>query len=159
MLDDVDKMEKYIREAQVSDIRSFLGDELYLKMILDFNEETRVFATQRYTDLWDGIDYTVGTVTKRSHGLKAAHVYYTVARIIEGNWFTITRFGPKDLQSDNSTTQSTAMIRAKVNTNRSQGLIYQNEAKMFLEQNNSDYTEWPDGLNRPIKTGIKMFKV
>ena len=159
LVNDVPKMELYIRESQVSEIRAFIGDELYLKMILDYDETNQTFTDANYTNLWFGVDYTVGTVTKRLHGLKAAHIYYSLSRIIEGANFNTGRFGNKDINNENSQSNTHAMIRAKVNAARSQGLIYQNEAKDYLDQNNSTYPEWPDSNQRPIRTGIKMMKV
>jgi hypothetical protein len=159
LLNDVTKMELYIREAQISDIRNFLGDELYLKMVVDWQEESQDFATARYNDVWFGKDYTDGGATKRSHGLKVAHVYYTLSRIIVNNSFNTTRYGNKDLQDGSSNSVALQVVRGKYNAARSQALIYQNECKRFLELNASDYPEWPDRLRKAVKTGIQMMKI
>jgi hypothetical protein len=159
LLNDTAKMELYIREAQISDIRNFLGDELYLKMAIDYNVVTKEFATSRYNDIWFGKDYTDGGATKRSHGLKVAHVYYALSRIIVNNSFNTTRYGNKDLQDGSSNSVALQVVRGKYNAARSQALIYQNECKRFLELNASDYPEWPDRLRKAVKTGIQMMKI
>lgn len=159
MLNDIPKMELYIREAQVAEIRQFLGDELYLKMVLDWNESKKEFTTARYNNIWFGYDYTDGGATKRSHGLKVAHVYYALARIIKNNSFNITRFGNKDLTQDSSTSSSIGVIKSKINQARSQALIYQNECKRFLELNASTYPEYQREGREGVKTGIQFKKL
>jgi hypothetical protein len=159
MLNDIPKMELYIREAQVAEIRTFLGDELYLKMVLDYNDTNKNFDTQRYNDIWEGIDYDDAGKTKRSHGLKAAHVYYALSRIIKNNSFNITRFGNKDLTQDSSTSSSIGVIKSKINQAKSQALIYQNECKRFLDLNLSTYPEFANEETKGIKTGIQFKKL
>lgn len=158
MLNDIPKMEISIREAQVSEIRKFLGDELYLKMVVEF-AVTEAFTTQRYIDIWLGIDYTSGGIQKRVHGLKVAHIYYTYSRILLASMSTITRYGSKDLQDGSSTSSTIGVIRAKINAAKSSAILYQNEVQTYLELNNSDYTEWPDSQLKPVKTGLQWLKV
>lgn len=158
MLNDVPKMEKYIREAQVSEVRKFLGDELYLKMVVEYGV-TGAFTTQRYIDLWEGVDYTISSVQKRLHGLKVAHIYYTLSRIINDNAFNVTRFGNKDLQDGSSVSSTIGVTQSKANAARSSGLLYQNEAQTYLEAYSSTYTEWPDSSISPVRTGIQMMKI
>ena len=159
MVNDVDKMDKYIRESQVSEIRKFLGDELYLKMVIEYNTTTQVFSTQRYINLWEGVDYTSGGITKRVHGLKVAHIYYCLSRIIDNNAFNVTRFGNKDLQDGSSISASIGVIKSKASAARSTALLYQNEVKTYLEVNGSTYTEWPDSELKAVTTGIQIMKI
>ena len=53
-----ERINSFIREAQLREVRTFLGDTLYLKVLLDYDEGLKTFTSQIYTDLWYGVDYT-----------------------------------------------------------------------------------------------------
>ena len=46
------KIDNWIFEAQIDEMRSFLGGELYKLMAEDWDGTT--FATERFAKLWDG---------------------------------------------------------------------------------------------------------
>ena len=59
-----ERIDAFIRESQIREIRTFLGDILYLKLLTDFTPPA-TFATPIYEDLFLGKDYDNGKGTVR----------------------------------------------------------------------------------------------
>ena len=82
---DTEKIETYIRESENIDVKSALGDALFL----DVKEHP-----DNYSELLDGSSYDVECGGRRSFvGLKAALAYYTYARIVKNGDGSVTRLG------------------------------------------------------------------
>lgn len=82
---DTEKIETYIRESENIDLKSALGDALFL----DVKEHP-----DNYSELLDGSSYDVQCGGRRSFvGLKAALAYYTYARIVKNGDGSVTRLG------------------------------------------------------------------
>lgn len=72
---DTEKIEAYIRESENIDLKSALGDALFL----DVKEHP-----ENYSELLNGSFYTIECGGKRSFvGLKTTLAYYTYARIVK----------------------------------------------------------------------------
>lgn len=72
---DTEKIEAYIRESENIDLKSALGDALFL----DVKEHP-----ENYSELLNGSSYTIECGGKRSFvGLKTTLAYYTYARIVK----------------------------------------------------------------------------
>ena len=82
---DTEKIEAYIRESENIDLKSALGDALFL----DVKEHP-----ENYSELLNGSSYTIECGGKRSFvGLKTTLAYYTYARIVKNGDGNVTRFG------------------------------------------------------------------
>jgi len=159
---DIDRLDVYIRESQIREVRNFLGDALYFALVADYTpipNDEGTFATQRFTDLWYGKDYQVGGFTIQFYGLKPAHIYYAYERFLYNQKVQVTRYGVRTL-SDNDLSDNIEITKKYEVSADSMGLVYQNDARKFLDSDPSVYPEW----NNPVKkqtetTGLKMFKV
>ena len=82
---DTEKIETYIRESENIDVKSALGDALFL----DVKEHP-----DNYSELLDGSSYDVECCGRCTFvGLKAALAYYTYARIVKNGDGSVTRLG------------------------------------------------------------------
>lgn len=100
---DNSKIETYIRESENIDIKSALGDALFLD-IKDHPE--------KYDILLNGGEYQSECSNKRSFvGLKSALAYYAYARIVKNGDGNVARFGFVNKESEYS---SRSDIREKV---------------------------------------------
>lgn len=82
---DAEKIETYIRESENIDLKSALGDTLFL----DVKEHP-----ENYSGLLNGCSYDIKCEGKRSFvGLKVALAYYTYARIVKNGDGNVTRLG------------------------------------------------------------------
>lgn len=155
---DVAKVEQSTRETQATEIAQFLSPELYLAMQEDYDDGTDTFNSQRFTDLWFGVDYTYQNKTQRFHGIKVAAIYYCYARMLDNGQIALTRAGAVGYTEDEvSDVPEQAQINTKVRNARSQALVYIAEANKFLKDNKSTYPEWDDELVH--KKSFQMFKV
>ena len=101
---DDERLNVYIRESQIKEIRSFLGDELYLSLINDYTPDAGegTFSEQRFTDLFFGTDWTYQGNERRLYGLKPSLIYFAYARFIKNQQFNVTRYGVKHITAEES---------------------------------------------------------
>lgn len=82
---DTEKIETYIRESENIDLKSALGDTLFL----DVKDHP-----DNYSELLNGGSYNAKCGGKRFFvGLKTALAYYTYARMVKNGDGNVTRFG------------------------------------------------------------------
>ncbi|GAH63928.1 unnamed protein product, partial [marine sediment metagenome] len=139
---DPERLEVYVRESQVKEMRSFLGASLYLALINDYTAVGDTFSEQRFTDLWFGADWSYQGNTRRFYGLKPAIIYYAYARFVRNQQMNVTRYGVKHLTDENSEDETVQQVRTKVNDANSYGLLYQADAELYLNENVSTYPEF-----------------
>lgn len=128
---DEDKIETYIRESESIDIKSALGDALYL----DVKENP-----EKYKLLLDGGTYEDKCGEKKIFmGIKTALAYYTYARIVKNGDFNVTRYGLMQKEDEYS---SRPDIKEKVMAYNDAFSIadrYLKECVWFLEEKKDDY--------------------
>lgn len=91
---DVNKIATYIRESESIDIKSALGDALFL----DVKKHP-----EKYSTLLDGGVYETDCGTKKVFaGVKTALAYYTFARLVKNGDGSVTRFGLVKKESEYS---------------------------------------------------------
>lgn len=156
---DQTRIEPYIQEAQYSDLRPLLNDVLYLDFLKKVNDTTAP-EYQAYQDLLNGREYVHDGNTLEYPGLKPMIAYYTYARFITKNPVHITRFGAMQKVNDQSEPVDPALLKINVNEARSLGLMYQDQAKEFLDRNIDTYPLWREGRDEKVfrKTGLGFFK-
>lgn len=139
---DEDKIETYIRESESIDIKSALGDELYL----DVKEHP-----EKYELLLDGGTYGDNRGEKKMFmGIKTALAYYTYARIVKNGDGNVTRYGFVQKEDEYS---SRPDIKEKVMAYNDAFSIadrYLKECVLFLNEKNDEY---------PLYKGLGMMKV
>lgn len=139
---DEDKIETYIRESESIDIKSALGDELYL----DVKEHS-----EKYELLLDGGTYEDNRGEKKMFmGIKTALAYYTYARIVKNGDGNVTRYGFVQKENEYS---SRPDIKEKVMAYNDAFSIadrYLKECVLFLNEKNDEY---------PLYKGLGMMKV
>jgi len=150
---DGDRMNQIIWQAQIMDLRPFLGNELYYLLEGDFDGTKKTFTDPIYTALFNGTDYN----NIRYYGLQPMLVQFAYARLLSDININLTRTGARMFDAEESEPVTQAMIATKVNSARSEALVYQADAEQFLIANNSDYPTWE---SKTIEdTGFKFFKV
>tara|TARA_S200002703_G_scaffold158010_1_gene167282 strand:- start:1864 stop:2412 length:549 start_codon:yes stop_codon:yes gene_type:complete len=154
------KIEPYIRETQSLNVRSFLGDQLYLLLLNDYTVLSNTFASQRFTDLWFGSDYTNRSgVTVRQNGLKIAAIYFCYGQFILQQNTNVGRYGVGSLNQDATETSGTSTVRTKKNQSDSIALNYQAAVSTFLNDKSTTYPEWQTKTTNGQKISAPFFKV
>lgn len=146
---DEDKIETYIRESESIDIKSALGDALYL----DVKEHP-----EKYELLLDGGTYEDKRGEKKMlMGIKTALAYYTYARIVKNGDGNVTRYGFVQKEDEYS---SLTDIKEKVMAYDDAFSIadrYLKECVMFLEDKKNDYPLYKG--NGKIKANRTVYRV
>lgn len=146
---DEDKIETYIRESESIDIKSALGDALYL----DVKEHP-----EKYELLLDGGTYEDKCGEKKMFmGIKTALAYYTYARIVKNGDGNVTRYGFVQKEDQYS---SLTDIKEKVMAYDEAFSIanrYLKECVRFLQNKKKDYPLYRG--NGKIKANRIVFKV
>jgi len=151
--------EIFIREAQTIEVRGFVGNELYRLLLDDWNGTD--FDTQRFADLWYGVDYTNSeSKPVRFNGLMSAAIYFSYSRFLLQQQNNVDRFGVSQLNNEISESATAPQVRGKAGEARQVAMRYQNDAKTFLLDKATTYPEWADSQSRTPKTSsFGFFKV
>ena len=156
-LDDT-RIEQSVRESQIDELNAFLGEELYLLFIEDWNGTA--FDTQKFIDLWEGVDYDLKGKTVRYYGLQPAISLYAYSRMLDNLQLNATRSGAVTFIDDESEPTEQAQIATKVKSARGQALVYLARADKFLQEKKVDYPQYQSKESEVINTfSLKFFKV
>ena len=158
---DADRLNAFIRESQLKEIRDFLGSGLYFALISDYTADVDegTFTEQRFTDLWFGATYTVNGFEIQFYGLKAAHVYFSYDRYLYFQKLNVTRYGSRVLE-DNDLSENIPVTRKYEISSDSMGLLYRNDADKFINEKISTYPEFENPNKVPLQqTGWKFQKI
>ena len=158
---DTDRINAFIRESQMREMRSLLGDALYKALIDDFTPDAGegTFSEQRFTDLWFGVAYIRDNFSVQFNGFKPAIVYYAYERFLYYQKLNVTRYGVRTLQDNDLSNDAPFTKKWQVSAD-SMGLMYQEDTEKYLNENDSTYPE----RNRPDfktkkSTGLQFFKI
>lgn len=82
----------YIKESEQINIKPIIGDALYIDLLayLEAQDKTEF---PNYSILLNGGEYISSNGSRRIEGIIEALNYYTWARIVKNNNYTVTRFG------------------------------------------------------------------
>lgn len=146
---DKDKIETYIRESENIDIKSALGDALFL----DVKEHS-----EKYLTLLNGGVYETGCGDRKVFtGLKSALAYYAFARIVKNGDGNVTRFGFVNKEPEYS---SRPDIKEKVmayNDTFSIADRYLKECVQYLNDCKSDFPLYKGGGK--LKANRTVFRI
>lgn len=149
-----EKVNIFIREAQVVEARAFLGKELYNLMQNDWNIGTGEFDDPIYNHLWFGTEYN----NIKFNGYANAVVYFAYYRFLLQQQTNISRFGVESVQNEISEDITDAQIRIKSKDSLQIAFTYQNDTKEFLCDNKSIYPTWKES-KKAKKQSYNFFKL
>ena len=135
-----EKTDTWIFEAQINEMRSFLGGELY-KLMAD-NWDGTVFPLERFEKLWLGDDS--GDVIYL--GLWRAIGLFSISGIIKNNSFNVTRFSNEELDSDITEQARETAATSKASQAYSQGIKMLQEVTDYMADNSALYPEWEEQI-------------
>ena len=158
---DTGRIDQSIREAQINEMTQFLGGELYLLMLNDYDDVSDSFSNPDYETLWFGEDYEYKNKTQRFNGLKPAITLYAYARMLDTIQLNVTRAGVVTFTEDTvSDPAAQAQIVTKVKSARSEALVYLSRADKYLRAFPDKYPEYKTkDSDIPSKTSLQMFKI
>lgn len=152
---DINKVEGAIMEVMEMDVKSALGDALYIDLLESAPEGT--FDTtfdgtftgeyEKYETLMQGGKYTTkcGNV-KLFKGLKSAIAYYAYARLIELGVFELTRAGAVVKTGENSQRASSSQIAITTNRIYSTAGHYLRDCQAYLAHNREQFPLFTKGV-------------
>jgi len=157
---DGNRIDRAIQDAQIFDLRAFLGDPLYLDFIDKVFKDTDPLFTL-YQELLKGTDYTFRSNTIKFYGLKPLLVFWAWGRFSKFGNIKSTRAGLKLKTTEQSAQPSDSMISTMVIDSRSKAGVYLNDARQFLDEKNSDYPLWNDAGDRQVQKtkGVKFSRL
>ena len=159
---DQERFDQAIRMAQMKEIRDVLGDALYLALINDYtpdppNEGT--FSEARFTELWFGVEYVRSTYAVKFNGLKTAHIFFAYERLLYWQRLNVTRYGSRTLQDNDLSNNIESTKKYEVSAD-SEGLIYQNDALQFINNDSSVFPEFDKPhIKGKKQTGLEFEKL
>lgn len=146
---DEDKIETYIRESENIDIKSALGDSLFL----DVKEHP-----EKYVILLEGGTYEDKRGEKKMFmGIKTALAYYTYARIVKNGDGSVTRYGFVQKEDEYSTRPDMKKKVMAYNDAFSIADRYLKECVMFLDDRKEEYPLYK-GYGK-IKANRTVFRI
>ena len=155
---DTTRLDQSVRESQVDELNAFLGEELYLLFIEDWDGTS--FVTQKFVDLWEGVDYINNSKSIRYYGLQPAIALYSYSRMLDNLQLNATRSGAVKFTDEESEPTEQPQISSKVKSARGQALVYLARADKFLNEKKADYPEYQTKESEVInKFSLKFFKV
>lgn len=144
-----DKITQFIEESENIDVKSALGDALFIDVKTD---------TSKYTLLLDGGEYKdEHGDAKLFSGLKKSLAYYVYARLIKHADSNLTRFGFVNKESEYSSRSDFKAKMAAYNDAFSVADSYLKECVIFLNDKNKDYPLYRG--NGGIKANRTKYKI
>lgn len=135
-----ERLTPWILEAQGIEMQNFLGPELYLEMVSDWDDVNKVFTTQKFKDLWEGVD-VAGKY--RFYGLKPSIIYFAYARFLKNQDVVVTRYGVKNLVREESEKNPDTSTSIKYKAAEQMAIQFQDRAAVYLQDNETDFASWP----------------
>jgi hypothetical protein len=129
---------QYVSEAQLFDVRPWLGDALLNEIVTQANTSPDSL-TALNDKLLDGGTYVFEDTTFMFQGLKAAIIYYAFARFTSKSSYNYTQAGITVKDSDLSTPASDKAIQRLQTENYLMAEAIKDDILLYLRRNSSDY--------------------
>lgn len=143
----------HILEAQLFDLRPFIGDEFYLSLVDDFNSSP---SLADYSDLFNGVRYTYGGNSYEQYGIKTVLAYYTYARYLAQGGVKDTPSGLMLKNSTHSSHVSDKTITRLVAQATSAAKAHEDMITDYLSRNAASYPLWKCSAPRQSAAGLKF---
>ena len=132
---------QFVSEAQLFDVKIWLGDELLNELISQASTSPDSFSTEN-TLLLDGGNYIYDSKTYIFQGLKAAIIYYAFSRFTNRTPYNYTAAGIVIKDSDLSTPVSDKVVQRLETEARLMAEAIKCEIILFLNRNYLNYPLW-----------------
>ncbi len=130
--------EQSVLEAQMLDIKHWLGDEL-LNELIEQTVSQPISITEANILLLDGGSYTYQGRTYLFSGLKAVVIYYAFSRFVSRSPYNFTQVGVTIKDSDFSTPASDKAIQRISTEAMLSASSLKDEVVLFLRRNSTSY--------------------
>lgn len=137
-LDD-NRVDPYIIEAQVADLKPVLNDALYLEFLTRIFGDTAHADYAKYLELLNGKNWTHNGQSIRFYGVVAMLSYNSLARFAIGNPVHYSRYGIVQKIAPQSEPVDPAVLREEVRNLKSLATTYTNNLILFLQNNRTTY--------------------
>ena len=155
-IDVTKKLNPFIKEAQVMDLRPILGDAFYLDLVADIEASP---SLTKYADLWNGSTYLIGSDTYQNDGLKVVLVYYAYSRFLNRSNTNSTAFAMVQKTNPNSEPLTEAALARLVGQATSGAKFHEANVKKYLDNNASTYPLYKCKNNNGRTGGIRITAV
>jgi len=143
-----DKWPQFVSEAQLFDVKPWLGDELLNEISQQFSGSPSAVSDENLK-LLNGGTYTYNSKTYMFQGLKASIIYYAFARFTNRTPYNYTAAGIVSKQSDFSDPVSDKVIQRLETEANLMGEAVRDEVVLFLNRNSEDYPLWNKDCRSP----------
>jgi len=126
------KITRSILLAQSLDIKPAIGDALLASLIANISSVT---PNAYLTHLYNGGTYTYSLVDYSHQGIKTACAYYTYARMLMTNQYTLTQYGVVTKTTEESERADSAGLARMINNYQEIAYTYLMESKLYIERN------------------------
>lgn len=147
------KVDPFIFEAQEFDLRPFMGDEFYLKLVSEFQAP---WADPNYENLYKGNVWTKNGKTYENPGLRAVLVYFSYARYLNKANTNSTAFGMVGKTNPDSTPITDRTIDRLVGQAMNGAKAYLNRVEFFINCNPTLFPEYTCGIESNKSGAIRM---
>lgn len=157
-LNEMERLDPAIFDAQQLDLEPFLGSELYHSFVAGLQTSP---PEQRFLDLLNGKVYTPSYTTSsiRFFGVKPALINLTLTRFVENQDVFFTRLGVKYKNSEESTQVPIERKNALSNSYKSKAAVFLQGVKSFLNESKSVYPEWKNCSHHSEVNSIRILTV
>lgn len=143
-----DKWYNYVSEAQLFDVKVWLGDAL-LNQIATQISASPTDVSEANQKLLDGGTYIYNSKTYMFQGLKAAIIYYAFARFTSRTPYNHTAAGVVVKASDFSEPVSDKVLQRLTTEAQLMAEAIRDEVVKFLNRNYTDYPLWDKNCGMP----------
>lgn len=144
----VERLQPYIQEAQLFDVKGKLGPLFYHDMIKNVSD-------QKYQELLNGITYTDNATPSNEYhfiGIKTAIAYYAYARYILNGQVTATGFSVvRKTNEFSEPVEDKTLVRLSTQARMAADALM-DDCRDFLDIKYQTYTKWNTGACAPAKT-------
>lgn len=132
-------LEPYILEAEQFDLRPFLGDDLYLDLVADFEASP---SLETYSDLYNGSQYTYNDRSYQHDGIVSVLAYFTYSRYIANANIHSTKHGVVQKNTEFSEPASEKTIARLIGQAKSGAVAYQERVRLYLNHHSDSIPLW-----------------
>jgi hypothetical protein len=150
------KVDPFIQEAQEFDLRPFMGDEFYLKLVSEFKALPTPFPDPNYKNLFEGNIWSKNGKTYENPGLRAVLVYYSYARYLNKANTNSTAFGMVQKENPDSTPITDRTIDRLVGQSMNGAKAYLNRVEYFIKCNTELFPEYDCGVDLQKSGAIRI---
>ncbi len=143
------RLNVHIKNAQILDLRLFMGQAFYTDFIKWFSNDSDgnlIIDTdipQSYSDLFEGLIYTDKSGKQISYeGMIPSLIYWSFARFVEMDSVHYTSTGPVAKRHDEADVIGQKDIAKIVSMQRSVANAYANDIELYLYNNQTSFPLW-----------------